>query len=65
MPDIIASMIERATGREDCPAHVRQQSAEYLIDRIYGKANQPFSGKVEETIKVIEVALSGNITPGL
>ena len=42
MPAIIADMISRATDLE-VNANVRQQAAEYLIDRIYGKANQPLS----------------------
>ena len=44
MPDIIASMIERATGRDPfCDVKTEQAASEYLIDRIYGKANQPLS----------------------
>lgn len=44
MPQIIADMITRAQDK-DVPHNVRQAAAEYLIDRIYGKANQPLSGK--------------------
>lgn len=44
MPDIIAKMIDRATGKDlDCDVKTRQAASEYLIDRIYGKANQPLS----------------------
>lgn len=43
MPTIIESMIRRATGEESCDARTRQAAAEYLCDRIYGKANQPIS----------------------
>ncbi len=44
MPQIIESMIKDALS-EDTPKHVRQQCREYLIDRIYGKANQPITNK--------------------
>jgi len=48
MPDIIASMIDRATGRDpDCDVKTRQAASEYLIDRIYGKANQPLTHNAE------------------
>ena len=40
MPDIILMMIARARDPEDRQS---QQAAEYLCDRIYGKANQPIS----------------------
>ncbi len=42
MPEIIFDMIER-TKDPDVPVAVRQAAAEYLCDRIYGKANQPLS----------------------
>ncbi len=44
MPEILKSMADRACGREECPAAVRQAASEYLCDRIYGKPNQPLSG---------------------
>ncbi len=44
MPQIIESMIRDALD-ESVPRHVRQQCREYLIDRIYGKANQPITSK--------------------
>ena len=37
MPEIISGMIERALDGD-------QKAAEYLTDRIYGKANQPMTG---------------------
>ena len=40
MPEIIKSMIARATGEEECPKNVQQAAAEYLIERIYGKVPQ-------------------------
>jgi len=43
MPDIYRVMIARATDPADKDS---QRAAEYLSDRIYGKANQPLSGKL-------------------
>jgi hypothetical protein len=45
MPKLIQNMIDDAQNPE-INANVRQQCREYLIDRIYGKANQPLSGKL-------------------
>src|SRR4030042_6466853 len=42
MPKIIQGMIKDALDGK-IPPNVRQQCREYLIDRIYGKANQPIS----------------------
>lgn len=42
MPQILNDMIAR-TKDPEVPHNVRQQASEYLIDRIYGKANQPIS----------------------
>uniref|UniRef100_A0A6H1ZYN0 Uncharacterized protein n=1 Tax=viral metagenome TaxID=1070528 RepID=A0A6H1ZYN0_9ZZZZ len=54
MPDILKAMIETATGRDNAPANVRQAAREYLIDRIYGKANQPLVGRNEaDPIRII------------
>jgi len=54
MPRIIASMIRTADGQDDSPAAVRQAAREYLIDRIYGKPNQPLSGSGAFTLLVKE-----------
>jgi hypothetical protein len=43
MPQIIASMIVRAQGGTPdapVPLNIQQQAAEYLMDRIYGRAKQ-------------------------
>ncbi|MDD4986521.1 MAG: hypothetical protein PHQ43_12225, partial [Dehalococcoidales bacterium] len=53
MPQIILKMIDRAQGVEECPANVRQAAAEYLCDRIYGKANQPLSGDKTNPLTII------------
>ena len=52
MPTIIAAMIRRANGEEECPAAVRQAAAEYLCDRIYGRPNQPLSGTGQFMLRV-------------
>ncbi len=52
MPEIIQSMIDRAKGIVDCPVAVSQAAAEYLCDRIYGKANQPLEHKGNIGIEV-------------
>jgi hypothetical protein len=60
MPEIIGKMIDRATGKEKCLAGVQQAAAEYLIDRIYGKANQPISSNQPWEIIVTYGKSTGN-----
>ena len=45
MPDIIQAMILTATGKDGAPIAVVQATREYLCDRIYGRPNQPLSGR--------------------
>lgn len=42
MPQLIQAMLKDARD-PNISANVRQQCREYLIDRVYGKANQPIS----------------------
>lgn len=53
MPEIIEQMIARAKNPEDKES---QRAAEYLIDRIYGKARQALDARVE-SIESIAVAI--------
>src|SRR4030042_5257275 len=49
MPKIIQGMIRDALD-EKIPANVRQQCREFLVERIYGKANQPIKLDNKEAI---------------
>lgn len=53
MPEIIAAMIARATGKVDCTQAVQQAAGEYLCDRIYGKPNQPLSGVTGQPVVLV------------
>jgi hypothetical protein len=67
MPDIIARMIERASGRSGCDTKTEQAAAEYLIDRIYGKANQPIDiGAKPKFVDLLDRlrGKTGESTPG-
>ncbi len=57
MPQLILDMIRDAQD-ETASIRDRQACREYLCDRIYGKANQPLSGKFETVIKEVEVRLN-------
>ncbi len=52
LPSVLQSMADRATGREQCPAAVRQQASEYLTDRVLGKSTQPIAGLIAQVIIV-------------
>lgn len=63
MPEIIAMMIKRAQDPldRDC-----QRAAEYLCDRIYGKANQPLSNAGDKPLVQFIIGQGyKEITPGL
>jgi hypothetical protein len=63
-PDLIRAMIVTAMGEDDSPANVRQAAREYLIDRIYGKANQPLSGQLGiNVIKEVEIIKDYGLLP--
>ena len=62
MPEIIIAMIERAQS-PSTPANVRQAAAEYLCDRIYGRANQPLSNRDGTALRSFTFMLPEGFTP--
>ena len=58
MPDIIADMVTRASDR-DLKASDRQQAAEYLIDRVYGKAKLQLEHDIREVTVIVEYEKEG------
>lgn len=57
MPQIIAVMIERANSPHDKDS---QRAAEFLVDRIYGKATLPVVGEMKVYNVVEDVPLASN-----
>jgi hypothetical protein len=54
MPAIIRALIQRATAASDeCPAAIRQAAAEYLVDRLYGKAGERSAAAADLIVNII------------